>query len=307
MMSRLLAFGLCALVAATVPAQPPIQWGTFQEGTHSRLRHAETRVLMTEGDWQVFWRRLTGNPPETAPRGIDWNTEFLAAVALGERRTGGFRVFVDSIERGFTGGPVIRYVELTPGPGDFVTQAITSPYVIVRIGRFAGGPAAFARLTKERPGRDRWHDRWQPWFPSFWDPSFPHHAAFPRNVRYRLLDAGCQSGVVTTGTRIMNTPQDFRRYWVAILGDRRAAQTPKPHVDWATEYVAAIHLGVRSGSGHSVFVDSVVMINAGALQIRWFEIRPQVIGLGSSTPYALIAIPRGTGSPTFIRGMTRTN
>lgn len=309
MPTRLIFLLALAALACAAFGQQPIRWSTYQEGAYGKIKSAETRALMTEGDWQLYWRRLTGNASTTTPRGIDWNTEYLIAISLGERRTGGFQVYVETIERGRTGAPVVRYVELTPGPGEVVAQAITSPYVVVRVARSAGGSPVFSRRTMERRSRPPVNPG-HPGYPGYWDPYYPppQRDEYPKPIRYRLLDAGSRSGVLVASTRIMNTPEDLRQYWVAILGERAAANTPAPSIDWSSEYVAAIHLGSRVGSGHSVFIDSVQMLNANALVIRWSEIRPQIIGGGGmTTPYALVAIPRGTGSPTFVQGMSRTN
>ncbi len=127
-----------------------VRWRTYREGTDSRVRGFVTRVLETSGDWQAHWARSTGNAPHTAPADVDWNREKLVAIHLGQRPTGGQKVYVQTIERARSSEIQITYVVSSHATGPPTTQAFTSPYVIIRMDRTAGN-LTFRRLDMRMP------------------------------------------------------------------------------------------------------------------------------------------------------------
>jgi hypothetical protein len=87
-------------------------------------------------------------PAGAAIEDVDFSEESVVVVALGERRTGGYSVEVESVVA-TDDGVVVRYVEGAPGPGCMTTQALTQPYRIIAIPRVEG-PARFERSTETR-------------------------------------------------------------------------------------------------------------------------------------------------------------
>ncbi len=82
-------------------------------------------VARTPFAWRALWEGI-GRPP---PVEFDASREIAAAVFLGRRRTGGYGITIDSVERrgAFM---VVRFQEVRPAPDAMVTQALTSPYLI---------------------------------------------------------------------------------------------------------------------------------------------------------------------------------
>jgi hypothetical protein len=115
-----------------------INWRTFESGSQSKIEQYETRVLETEGDFQMYWSRNTGNPPHTAPRTVDWNKERLVAINLGTKQSGGYSVAVESVKRVRSSEIEISFAVRSPTKGTPVTQGITSPYTVIRMDRVAG-------------------------------------------------------------------------------------------------------------------------------------------------------------------------
>jgi hypothetical protein len=128
-----------------------IQWRTYREGTQSRIERFETLVIETPGDWQRYWARSTGSPPASAPTDIDWNREKLAVVHLGQQKSGGYRVYVETIDRPRAAEICVRYVTIRPAPGTPTIQVLTSPFVIVRMNRIAGNVVFRGRELREAP------------------------------------------------------------------------------------------------------------------------------------------------------------
>ena len=64
---------------------------------------------------------------------VDWKgTYYLVTIAMGEKRTGGYYITVDSVTE--TDGAVeIVIIENSPGISDTVTQAFTTPAVTLQV------------------------------------------------------------------------------------------------------------------------------------------------------------------------------
>lgn len=122
----LLAF---CLAAQTVNFTPLRIRGSNQVAEPSAyvIRDAET--------WNRFLRGRLGF--RDAPPQIDFNRSIVVAIFAGEQRTGGFSVTVERVtEDSRAGEPargVVHYRIVSPPPDAFVTQALTYPYIIVRV------------------------------------------------------------------------------------------------------------------------------------------------------------------------------
>ncbi len=70
-------------------------------------------------------------------KGIDWNKQMVVVVTVGVRRTGGYRVEIESLtvkDELLT----VKWKLHEPRPGDLVTQALTYPAQMVLVDRFQG-------------------------------------------------------------------------------------------------------------------------------------------------------------------------
>jgi hypothetical protein len=139
-----------AAVAATQFGLDVIRYRTHSQGMHSPVERQSFFVLQSEADFQRYWQLSQGQPPQTAPRDIDWNRELLIAVHLGQRRTGGHTVQVASIRRERSHELVVDVVERTPPAGQAVAQMLTSPWVLVRMERAAGNFSFRMRMEETR-------------------------------------------------------------------------------------------------------------------------------------------------------------
>ena len=110
------------------------QFRTFAQGQQSNATGFRTEVLNTDGDLQRYWSRVVGQRPESAPRDVKWGEEMLIAINLGQRSSLGYSVYVETIAKR-RGELLVSVVEQKPAPGSMVGQAITSPWVIVRMNR----------------------------------------------------------------------------------------------------------------------------------------------------------------------------
>lgn len=82
-------------------------------------------------------RLLWAQHKDTQPPYVDFSREMVVAVFLGTRPTGGYAVVIESITRTGTDLDVLSS-EGRPGAGCIVSQALTTPYVLVRVPRVTG-------------------------------------------------------------------------------------------------------------------------------------------------------------------------
>ena len=107
---------------------------TVSQGSRSAIEAPREVTARTPAEWQALWKQHGAN--EAAPA-IDFAKEMVAAVFLGTRSTGGYAVDIRATRREGT-ALVIEYAEQAPGREDIVTQALTAPFHIVRLPRYAG-------------------------------------------------------------------------------------------------------------------------------------------------------------------------
>jgi PrcB C-terminal len=107
-------------------------------GNGSQSLYAEqelgVRLDTTREEFDVTWQLANGNrvPTPSAPF-VDFTRSRIVTVFLGQKPTGGYgmRVLNSSVE----GGTLRLQVETTePAPGAILTQALTSPYVMLEVG-----------------------------------------------------------------------------------------------------------------------------------------------------------------------------
>ncbi|MDD5627672.1 MAG: protease complex subunit PrcB family protein [Elusimicrobia bacterium] len=122
-----LALALALAACGGVPRAPVKEAGmteaTEWKGQFSGALQGARRVAQSEAQWRELWAEIG----QAAPPAPDFRTRFAAAVLLGERRTGGWRV--QWLEPDSSGAAtVVRYRELKPD--GMALQALTQPYAV---------------------------------------------------------------------------------------------------------------------------------------------------------------------------------
>ncbi|KEF35297.1 hypothetical protein RDMS_02105 [Deinococcus sp. RL] len=119
------------------PTSPPTAGGRvtvteLASGTNAAQSGPAVQLATTQSAVNALYRVAYGN--QTGPLGIPalGAGETVVGVFLGQRPTGGYGVRVTGAE--VQGGTLILTVELrAPGPGAITTQALTSPWTLVRV------------------------------------------------------------------------------------------------------------------------------------------------------------------------------
>lgn len=278
---RWLIVTFLALMAAVSLAQiknnNAIQFDVLRSGEQSQITKEQMIVIQTEGDFQNYWRAAMGNTDY--PRGeINWAKQFLIAVNLGTRNTGGYKVFVQSIERARSAELEVTVVELVPSGQ--TAQVVTSPYEIVRVDR-APGKVTFNRVKRNAPstggnGGGNWN-----------------------NCRWRTFMSETTGGGSHAREIAIYNPQDFKEYWRDCFG--ASSDCPADQVDWNNEMLVAIHLGSQSSTGYNVLVESVTPLNdgIGVSYIKQVPATGQRVTRTKTSPYVIIRLPRTQGRILF--------
>ncbi|MFB6278360.1 MAG: protease complex subunit PrcB family protein [Salinibacter sp.] len=130
--------------AVTVEEIGQGQYGDIVEGTQEVLRDKDA--------YASFWRQLHADQSSVPDRpAVDFDTQIVVAVVLGQRPTGGYGVEIDEVLATESGGQIqVRFTESVPGDECGTFQVLTSPYVLATV-KTQGGDVTFSGSEETRP------------------------------------------------------------------------------------------------------------------------------------------------------------
>lgn len=102
---------------------------------YSGVRDARRLVIRDAATWNAFWDEVTAivAPRPDAPA-VDFEQEMVIAVAMGERRTGGYMISIPEVYE--AQGSVYAVVEeVAPAGACVVTHTLSAPVAAVRLPR----------------------------------------------------------------------------------------------------------------------------------------------------------------------------
>jgi PrcB C-terminal len=122
------------------------EWKGFNGG----LEAPAEKVIRTQQEWTTLWHQTHANqvPAPAAPK-VDFTTEMVVAVFMGQRPTGGYAVTIEDVA---AGKKEVRVTvrEQSPPPDAITAQVITEPYHMVVVKKSAL-PVKFVRTAKAAP------------------------------------------------------------------------------------------------------------------------------------------------------------
>ena len=121
-----LSCGSTALTQTSVPLT------NLQKGNFSGVREPLQVVLRTQEEWDNLWKRHSSSAKPPSPLAINFATEMVAGVFLGEKATGGYEVEITRAEKR-NSTLYLYYVEKSPSANAIVTQVLTQPYHLVKL------------------------------------------------------------------------------------------------------------------------------------------------------------------------------
>jgi PrcB C-terminal len=138
---------LAQIAMANSGMKPTLQvpFQTIAKGSRSGVRETSQIVIRSQSEWQALWKKHVSIDSNPAPLpAIHFDKEIVAAVFLGEKKTGGYDVEIIAAEQ-TPGALVISYREKGPPAGAIVIQALTQPYHIIRLARDDSLTTSFRR------------------------------------------------------------------------------------------------------------------------------------------------------------------
>lgn len=271
-----------------------VSYSTLTSGLRCSYSRPGFQVLDSENDLQNFWRGLTGQSPVTAPRGTDWKRERVFAIMLGERPSGGYSVVVDSIERSNLVG-IIHASELTPLRSQWVSEQVTTPYILVRIDRNI--PQLRLDLQKRRNNVSGGVTIVNPGGvvinPDNYDRIGGGGTIDPRNsVDWRSFRSGDESAIHGSGLLVMGSEAEYQNY--RGRSGARGSRDSSSGVDWRQYRLVALHLGERPATGfHLVVIDVERRGQMGIIHaVEETPVAGSRVERRPTYPYTLILVPR---------------
>lgn len=121
-----------------------IDFTTIARGSDSGYQSASQMVIDNSEQWIDCWQQHTSNaePPLPVPQ-VDFTRYSVVAVFAGEKPSGGYSVEILSAETSGSQTQERSAIAITvqhrqPEAGDFVTEALTYPYHMIRIPKIDG-------------------------------------------------------------------------------------------------------------------------------------------------------------------------
>ncbi len=140
--------GMCVLLLMPIgamagggPDDTRVPFETIMQGSHADRREAGEEVARSQSEYERIWRqtqsgRATEPDVEGGATEVDFDDEMVIALFMGQQSTGGYAIEVDEV-RVDEQTATVYYRERRPGPDEIVTQALTSPYHLVRLPRLS--------------------------------------------------------------------------------------------------------------------------------------------------------------------------
>ena len=115
-----------------------VTYEIIQQGTYSGIKEAAARVITTKKDWEELWKNHTSVlvPQPPLPE-LNFDTDVVAVIFSGEKRTSGYRIVIKSIAAEGN-DVVVQYMETEPPADSFTLQVLTQPFVMIKISKPVG-------------------------------------------------------------------------------------------------------------------------------------------------------------------------
>jgi hypothetical protein len=126
----------------------------------------------------------------------------------------------------------------------------------------------------------------------------------PLPLTFRILNQGYHTGSSTFLTHVFRTPSEYNLFWSAKYPGPPPGigmpVAPPPIVDFETELVVVVELGLRDTGGYRVDIGGVADTGTG-LRVNWIERTPSgcMVTQDDTRPFVMAAVTRRDGAVTF--------
>ena len=132
MASLVIAGGFLAIIDVCRAAEE-IPLRTLAKGGFSGITNKQQLVITNQPAWRQFWAKhnVSVKSAEKVPP-VDFEKEMVVAIAIGQQRTGGYRIEITAVEAE-ADKLRITYKRYAPPPDGINLQVITSPFHFVAV------------------------------------------------------------------------------------------------------------------------------------------------------------------------------
>ena len=108
-----------------------VRFSVIEQGANSGVKDQGYAVIRTQAALDVFLKKRN-EIGSKAYQGTNWRTTQFVVIYGGQAPTGGYGVAVKKITTASTTGTTIEARVTRPAPGTLTTQALTTPYTVIR-------------------------------------------------------------------------------------------------------------------------------------------------------------------------------
>ena len=136
MRALLVIFGLGILAAAFAgQGRPDVPFQIIDRGPYSGETEAGVKVLRTERAFEEFLKDKGEEKIKPLMKQVDWQSEQIVVIFAGQHPSGGYGIDIRRIANIDIQRLQVEAKVTKPAPGQIVTQALTTPYVILKMQR----------------------------------------------------------------------------------------------------------------------------------------------------------------------------
>ncbi|MER3495583.1 MAG: hypothetical protein C4320_01400 [Armatimonadota bacterium] len=233
------------------------------------------------------WAKLGLRGP--MPTNVQWASERVLVIYLGPRKSGGYSLQVQDIRRDPSGRGKVWVRENTPPPGSIVTQALTSPYLVLIVDRvqvsdfeLVWSQGTFGNIPAVPPGSI----------------IYPNGAGYvvmypPLQYGWEYFDGGYECYGEDPGEIWIDNNNLLGQWGQRYFGDPSYVA---PRFDFRSERLLAVHLGRRPAA---VKIETVSFKREGreaVLTLREVPVpNARVRSPRTISPFALVRVSREVG------------
>ncbi len=116
-------------------AQGDIPFKVIERGANIGEKEQGLKVLRTDRAFEEFLKDKGEEHVKKLAKQVDWQTEQVVVIFGGQHPTGGFSVDVKRIAKVDVQRLIVEAILNKPKPGQGVTMAFTTPYIIIKMPR----------------------------------------------------------------------------------------------------------------------------------------------------------------------------
>jgi hypothetical protein len=220
------------------PPLPPITFETLFQGPFCLITEERLEVFSDQDSWLKFWDEFS---PWDIPTPLyDFDKYRVIAVCLGEKPNDCYSVEINQVDWSSENcGWAVHYTETEPGENCECDEVLTSPFHLIKVNK-AAFDIMFAGLTYEDPCTD---------------PQDPCLDLIP-------VASGAYGTAIDRSTSVIMDKETWESWWAKSVGQGTA-----PEIDFETEMLFAVNMGVQNTSGYFATVDSACADDTDMLNI----------------------------------------